>query len=280
MNEKARKVTQHALNIASPIASTLSLLNPIFMAIPIVSSVANELFSYFDSKSIENRLNSLQNEIEKEKIPLEKFAAKVSELDEHGQYVVRNAVKHVCLSAQPEVVDTINRAIIDLIMREPYGLPEHVCEILQQCNADDIKLLKYIKYFQVNGEKSTYHEKLKILERDTSLKEGWRDRSHFYGENNTIFWEDFIKIFHTGDSITDMGILLNSKLAKKDEAGESNSEVIGFAFLAKSIIKMQSLGVLQCDFKTTLGTISANYIDRFHITFFGQKLLDYIDVDL
>lgn len=30
MKEKAKKVAQHALNIASPIASTLSLLNPIF----------------------------------------------------------------------------------------------------------------------------------------------------------------------------------------------------------------------------------------------------------
>ena len=79
MKEKAKKVAQHALNIASPIASTLSLLNPIFLAIPIVSSVANELFSYFDSKSVEHRLNCLQNEIEKESIPLEEFAAKVSE---------------------------------------------------------------------------------------------------------------------------------------------------------------------------------------------------------
>ena len=279
MKEKAKKVAQHALNIASPIASTLSLLNPIFLSIPIVSSVANELFSYFDSKSVEHRLNCLQNEIEKESIPLEEFAAKVSELDEHGQYVVRNAVKHVCLSAQPEVVDTINRAIIDLIMREPYGLPEHVCEILQQCNADDIMLLKYIKYFQSNGEKSTYQEKLKAVQQDVTIKGGWRDRSYFYGENNTIFWEDFVKIFPIRDTITDMGIFLNRKFVKKGEAGESNSEIIEFAFLAKSIIKMQSLSVLQCDVKSTLGTMSINDIDRFHITFFGQKLLDYIDVD-
>ena len=248
MKEKAKKVAQHALNIASPIASTLSLLNPIFLAIPIVSSVANELFSYFDSKSVEHRLNCLQNEIEKESIPLEEFAAKVSELDEHGQYVVRNAVKHVCLSAQPEVVDTINRAIIDLIMREPYGLPEHVCEILQQCNADDIMLLKYIKYFQSNGEKSTYQEKLKAVQQDVTIKGGWRDRSYFYGENNTIFWEDFVKIFPIRDTITDMGIFLNRKFVKKGEAGESNSEIIEFAFLAKSIIKIERGSTFGTDF--------------------------------
>ena len=76
-----------------------------------------------------------------------------------------------------------------------------------------------------------------------------------------------------------MGIFLNRKFVKKGEAGESNSEIIEFAFLAKSIIKMQSLSVLQCDVKSTLGTMSINDIDRFHITFFGQKLLDYIDVD-
>ena len=279
MKEKAKKVAQHALNVASPIASTLSLLNPVFLAIPIISSVANELFSYFDSKSIEHRLNCLQNEIEKESIPLEEFATKVSELDEHGQYVVRNAVKHVCLSAQPEVVDTINKTIIDLIMREPYGLHEHVCEILQQCNADDIMLLKYIKYFQLNGEKDTYQEKLKAAQKDAAIKGGWRDRSYFYGENNTIFWNDFVKIFSLSDAITDMGILLNRKLTKRNKTGEVDSEIIDFAYLAKSIIKMQNLSVLQCDFKTTLGTLSINDIDRFHITFFGQKLLDYIDVD-
>ena len=279
MKDKAKKVVQHTLNIASPIASTFSLLNPAFLAIPIVSSVANELFSYFDNKSVELRLNCLENEIKKEGIPIEEFAVKVSELDEHGQYVVRNAVKHICLSAQPEVVDTINKAIIDLIMREPYGLPEHICEILQQCNADDIMLLKYIKWFQLNGEKTTYQEKLKAVQEDAAIKGGWKDRSYFYGENNTIFWNDFVKIFPLRDVITDMGIFLNGKFVKKGEAGESDSEIIEFAFLAKSVIKMQSLSVLQCDFKSTLGTMSINDIDRFHITFFGQRLLDYIDAD-
>lgn len=76
-----------------------------------------------------------------------------------------------------------------------------------------------------------------------------------------------------------MGILLNRKLTKRNKTGEVDSEIIDFAYLAKSIIKMQNLSVLQCDFKTTLGTLSINDIDRFHITFFGQKLLDYIDVD-
>lgn len=70
MKDKAKKVVQHTLNIASPIASTFSLLNPAFLAIPIVSSVANELFSYFDNKSVELRLNCLENEIKKEDIRL------------------------------------------------------------------------------------------------------------------------------------------------------------------------------------------------------------------
>lgn len=278
MNNNTKNFVQHTLNIASPVASAFSLLNPVFLAVPIISSVANELFSYFDSKSIEKRLNCLQTEIEKEKIPLENFAAKVSELDEHGQYVVRNAVKHICLSAQPETVDSMNKAIIDLIMHEPYGLPEHVCEILQQCNADDIMLLKYIKWFQLNGEKKIYQEKLKKAQADTGAK-GWHDRSYFFGENNTIFWDDFVKIFPLGDTITDMSIFLNKKFAQKNDQGNFEGEIIGFAYIARSMIKMQNLGVLQCDFKSTLGTMSTNDIDRIHITFFGEKLLDYIDAE-
>lgn len=276
--EDGKKYIQRAINIASPVASALSLVNPAFLAIPVIASVSNELFAYFDSKSTEKRLLQLQNAIENAGVEIPKFAEQVSQLDEHSQYVVRNTVKHLCLSAQPEVTETLNKAIIDLIMNEPYGMPEHICEILQQCNADDIAFLRIIKRFQLNGDKSTYHQKLLEAQKDT--KSGrMHDRSYFHGEQNTIFWGDFIKIFRLGEDVPDMSIFLNRKFTTKDSNGNFNEEIIDFAYFAKSIIKLQNLGVLQCDFIPTIGTSSLNHIDRFHITFFGQKLLEYIDIE-
>lgn len=273
-----KKYIQRAMNIASPVASALSLVNPAFLAIPVIASVSNELFAYFDSKSTEKRLLQLQNAVESAGVGIPEFAEQISKLDEHSQYVVRNTVKHLCLSAQPEVTETLNKAIIDLIMNEPYGMPEHICEILQQCNADDIALLRHIKRFQLYGDKSTYHKKILEAQNDASSG-GFHDRSYFHGDQNTIFWNDFTKTLSLGESIPDMSIFLNRKFAVKDADGNFNEEIIEFAYLAKSIIKLQNLSVLQCDFIPTAGTSSLNHIDRFHITFFGQKLLEYIDLD-
>lgn len=276
--KKGKKYLQRALNVASPVASALSLVNPAFLAIPVIASVSNELFAYFDSKSTEKRLLCLQNAVEKTGIEIPEFAEKVSQLDEHNQYVVRNVIKHLCLSAQPEVTDTLNKAIIDLIMNEQYEMPEHICEILQQCNADDIELLQHIKHFQLNGDKSTYHEKLLEAQEDT--KSGtMHDRSYFHGEENTIFWKDFAKSLLLGETVSDMSIFLNRKFATKAPDGTFNEEILDFAYVAKSIIKLQNLGVLQCDFIPTMGTTSLNNIERFHITFFGQKILEYIDIE-
>lgn len=276
--KKGEKIVQRAMNIASPVASALSLVNPAFLAIPVIASVSNELFAYFDSKSTEKRLLQLQKAVESAGVEIPEFAEQVSQLDEHSQYVVRNTVKHLCLSAQPEVTETLIKATIDLIMNEPYGMPEHICEILQQCNADDILLLRLIKQFQSDGDKSTYHQKL--LEAQTDADSGgMHDRSYFHGEQNTIFWSDFTKILLLGENALDMSILLNRKFATRDSEGNVNEGIIDFAYIAKSIIKLQNLGVLQCDFIPTAGTSSLNHIDRFHITFFGQRLLEYIDIN-
>ena len=69
--DKGREVIKKTLNVASPIASVLSLINPAFLAIPVVASVSNELCAYFDAKSVENRLLQLQKRIEEEAIAIE-----------------------------------------------------------------------------------------------------------------------------------------------------------------------------------------------------------------
>lgn len=268
---------QRVLNIASPVASALSLVNPKFLAIPVIASVSNELFAYFDSKSIEKRLLQLENEVNNSNISIQEFAEEVSQLDEHRQYVVRNNVKHLCLSAQPEVTETFIKAIIDMIMNESYEMPEHICEILQQCNSTDIELLQIIKWFQLCGDKSTYRKNLSLAD-NKAKSGGMSDRSYFFGDENTIFWNDFIKCFKIAEEVHDMSLFLNIKLATKSGDGAFGEEVLDFAFLSRSMCKLQSLGVLQFDIATTLGTISLNQIERFHLTLFGQNLLEYIDV--
>jgi hypothetical protein len=106
------------------------------------------------------------------------------------------------------------------------------------------------------------------------------DRNIVYPNGNTIFWDDFIKFVLNDDNanITDMGVLLNRELlAISEDGGQQLTTEI--AYLPRSIIKLQALGALQYDFVTTLGNSSPNFINRFHVTFFGQKLLEYIGVE-
>lgn len=52
-----------------------------------------------------------------------------------------------------------------------------------------------------------------------------------------------------------------------------------WAFPIRALLKMQSKGVVQLEFISSSGIISQNNIDRFHITLFGQNLLEHIKVD-
>lgn len=265
-----------AANVISPIASAMSLLNPLFLAIPVMTSVANELFSFFDSKSIEKRLCGLQNELKGQNIEIKDFAQRISELEEHGQYVLRNNIKYLCLEAQPETTDMLNKAIIECVMNEPYGLAEHACEILQQCNSDDIALLKYIKDFQVYGSKDEYKGKIAEAKSDKGSG-GLRDRNVIYGEDITIFWKDFISGLGLNTPGYDLSLFLSSKFKAKDKNGQLlEEEIDDLAYLARSMIKLQNLGVLQYEHRVTLGTTSSGNIERFHISLFGKKILEYI----
>ncbi len=63
-----------------------------------------------------------------------------------------------------------------------------------------------------------------------------------------------------------------------NEAGrnEEGFEVYDWAFIIRALLKMQSRGVVQLEFISSSGIISQNNIYQFHITLFGQKLLEYI----
>jgi len=103
------------------------------------------------------------------------------------------------------------------------------------------------------------------------------DRNMIDKNGYTIMWTDFANLYGIPETIKDMSYLLNHELIKRNLDNGQEEKTISLSYIARSIIKLQSLGVLQCDFVTTSGTTSPNYIDRFHVTFFGQKLLEYID---
>lgn len=250
-----------------------------FSLIPVVGSAIAELINYLDAKYIEKRLLALECEVFRQNIYMDDFKAKLNDLDndEHKYYVVRNNLKHLCLTALPETVDAFNKALIECIMKDTYDICEYATEIIKQLNADDILFLDTVKQFQLCADKETYQAK-----RDEAVKEIWKpgmkDRSVFFGESNTIFWKDYSNYLHLSEKVSDMGQLMNRECIA--QAGENNhTPILAYAYIARSIIKLQSIGVLQCDYITTLGTASQNNIDRFHITFFGQKVLEYIDLD-
>ena len=82
------------------------------------------------------------------------------------------------------------------------------------------------------------------------------------------------RIQYFGTNIHDMGRILNE--AGKNEDG---FEVYDWAFLIRALLKMQSKGVVQLEFISSNGIISQNNIDRFHVTLFGQNLLEHIKID-
>ena len=289
MKDKNRDIVQSTLNVASPIASVLSLVNPGFLAIPIIASVNNELCSYYDSKSVEKRLLEFQRKVEEQSITIDDLRDKINSLDEHSQYVFRNNIKHLCLSALPETTDAFINCLIAYLVDENQQMDEEICEIICSCNANDIRLLQLIKQYIGEGSRTHFDEMLKKAEDDfkqsqaesesgehTGIKaytsRKWYDRNVIYGEN-TVFWKDFTKFFKL-INVNDMGLILN--VLGKDEEG---AEIYEWAYLIRSILKLQSKGVVELEFVSSLGTISQNNIDRFHITLFGQKLLEYINIE-
>jgi len=286
---KGREITKTTLNIISPIASALSLVNPALLSIPVIASVSNELCAYFDTKSVEKRLLEFQKKLEEHSITIERLKDCVNQLSEHSQYVFRNNMKHLCLEALPETTEALITCLISYLMGDKQDMDEEICEIICSCNANDILLLQLLKYYIAEGTRAYHCEMIEKAQRDDKdingqvesseggeqkryIAKKWYDRNIIYGEN-TIFWKDFSE-FYKLQNVNDMGKMLNMT-----GWAESGTEVYDWAYIVRSLLKFQREGVVQLEFVSTLGVISQNNIDRFHITIFGQNLLNYIKVE-
>lgn len=256
--------------------------------IPIVGGIVVELWNYVDARMIDRRLKVLEDTIYQQHIDITDFKKKLVGVtdDEHKFYAVRNNLKHMLLSALPETVDALNKALIELVMSENYDMSEHVCEIIQQLNADDIYFLKLIISFQKEGKndhqlKVTLEAQQAVIKQQESMKAAetnsgykknfWMDRNVQF-EKNTIFWIDFAQFFGLSKNVKDPSILFNSYCSNKE-----GNTIIEWAYVVRSLTKLQGLGVLVCEINITAGTSSLANIDRFHLSFFGQKILSYLD---
>lgn len=146
-------------------------------------------------------------------------------------------------------------------------------------------LIQMIKEYRNNGDREYYNkntekaqkEKIENEEIDKNNKTPnlglkkikWVNRNVVIDSSNTIFWKDFEKYYEL--QAGEMGFVLLGQTT--DEEGNKSKE---WAYIGKSFIKLQNLGILELDYINTTGNINSLNVERFHITLFGNELLKYI----
>lgn len=276
------KSTGNVINIG---AGILSSVNPTFSLIPLFVYAINWTFGLASSEYIVKRLNKINERLIKRKISIEDFKNEILSLSEHNEYIILNHLRNILLVAIPENVDIYIELIIDFIMKKEYDEKETLCEIVNMLNKKDMQLLQMIKEYRNTGDREYYNkntekaqkEKIENEEIDKNnrtpylglKKIKWVNRNVVIDSSNTIFWKDFEKYYELQAS--EMGFVLLEQTT--DEEGNKSKE---WAYIGKSFIKLQNLGILELDYINTTGNINSLNVERFHITLFGNELLKYI----
>ena len=224
-------------------AGILSSVDPAFSLIPIFVYAINWTFGLASPEYIEKRLNKINERLIKRKISIEEFKNEILKLSEHNEYIVLNHLRNILLVTIPESVDIYIELIIDFIMKKEYEEKEKI---------ENEKIDEY------NNKPNRGLSKLK-----------WVDRNVVINDLNTIFWKDFEKYYELQSG--EMGFILLGETID----GQSNKSK-EWAYIGKSIIKLQNLGILELDYINTPGNINSLNVERFHITLFGVELLKYI----
>lgn len=246
-------------------------------SISAVISVFNELIMFCDAGEVESRLSDLEAKVEELEISQEQFINSVNSMSYHDKYAFRNFLKSYCLETLPEVTDAMIYALIDFVMDQKSGIKEEVCEILKQFNAIDIKCMKRIKSIINNKEITQKRRNEAITVIEEQKDKGWKDNVLFY-PGKTVIWGDFVEykgeeVDKTGNitewipNVTDLmlGSFVNDE---KEEAVMSQS--------SRSLIKLQNLGVVIIFNQMLLGDSPMFNIQKFTLTNYGIKILDYI----
>lgn len=227
----------------------------------------------------------------------------ISSLSEHNYFTLRRDLRYLFTDAQPELLDPLIDTIIEFIYgdkeddnngkstdhqsvesesKDVRSMSEEVLEILTSFNAHDIDLLRAIKQFQKKGDQS---EKKKLIQKakeneksqteyrdmsTLSFPSKYNDRIIIRGEN-TIIWKDFT--MYLGLSAEKSPF---ERLLTEYPVNQERKPVLDYAYLARSIVKLQNLGLFETDVQSTLGIISTLNIERIHITVFGKEIMRHI----
>ena len=246
-------------------------------SISAVISVFNELIMFCDAGEVESRLSDLETKVEELEISQEQFINSVNSMSYHDKYAFRNFLKSYCLETLPEVTDAMIYALIDFVMDQKLGIREEVCEILKQFNAIDIESMRKIKAI-VNDEEITKKREKEIIKRIESQKNQKFKDNIFYVPGKSVFWDDFTE--YKGKMIDEDGVSKEwipnvSNLMAGSYVNENKEKVI-LSQSARSLIKLQNLGVLMIFNKFILGDLPMFNIHIFSMTDYGMKILEYI----
>ncbi len=245
--------------------------------IPAVISVFNELILFSDAKDVEERLAELETRVESMGIEQQQFSDLVNGLSPHEKYAFRNFLKHYCLEALPEVTDAMICALVDFVADKKSDIREEICEILKQFNAVDIESMRRIREIVLDEEitRRRRDETLAKIEEQKGRK--WKD-TVIYLPGRTILWEDFIAVRGCGTDadgkrkewIPNVRELMTGQFTNSEE-----KEVVLSQF-PRSVMKLQSLGVLIIYNTTLTGSSPMFNIEKFILTNYGVKILEYI----
>ena len=277
---------ENVMNFADASSNVLGLVNPALSAIPLITYAIRRVVGLISDNDIVKRIKKIEKELKNKKISIDEFKEKIITLPEHEKYFISNSLQHIIIKCIPETVDIYISIFIDCIMKEEHNLEEELCEIIESLNSNDIILLKKINSFLDTGFKNEYlfkskekklnieknkKENLKIEKYNNNhknelkmLKMDFIDRNIIL-KNTTIFWKDFRTFCQFPEIPLNYLLLLND-----------DEESFYGALFAKSLMKLNDLGVLQVDYLVTVGTANNLNIDRFHITLLGKRILTYV----
>lgn len=278
-------------NAIDAISNLLSVFIPAFAGVPLIVFAVNRVYGIMCPDDIIKRIKKIEKKLMNDKISVDEFKKKLEKFTEHDKYLFLNNLNRILIECIPETLDAYISIFIDMVMKDKSrNKYEELCEIISQLNVNDFNTLSMIKDYLKSGTREKYNQKelekkednLKILEENRKIEEDNKNnveykkltKKRFYDRNiiigeRTVFWKDFMDAFDL--ETPEMVFLLLF-----ETIDENDNKSIDWAYITKSFIKLERLGIICLDNMSTLGTTNNMNIDRFHISLFGEMLLEYI----
>lgn len=131
-------------------------LKLIITGLPYVGGVINEVDNLMQTdmllKKLEDIEKTMQNHLRIQAVSFDDFVVITKNFTEQEYYVVRNTFKHLVLSAQPDTVEPLCKAMVDYSLKIDQDINQIVCEVMCELNSLDMKLLYNIKKYKESDQ--------------------------------------------------------------------------------------------------------------------------------